>query len=126
MNIKCDENQEIFKCNNCAIPTNVIKTKVYFSLICLHRICEPCIKKVFTQENPAYFCKYCNKKHDMKDYSEKTRDEIYFEYDFRARKKIMAVYYKRPEDFDNEEEYDNYLEEIEDKCKIKVNNYLSN
>jgi len=92
MNIFNQEHQEIFQCNNCMIFTNIIKTKFYYSVICLHRICEPCIKKVFNKENPFYICKLCEKKHEIKDFNEKTRDEIYFEYDMKARKKVMTVY----------------------------------
>ncbi len=93
MNIKNEEIQEIFQCNNCMILTNVIKSKSYFSTLCLHRICETCLKRVFTKENPIYTCKFCERKHEIKDFSEKSRDENYFEHDLRARKKLMAVYY---------------------------------
>lgn len=118
MNVLGGENQEILQCNNCILITTVIKTKVYYSKICLHRICEPCIKKIFTVQTPVQSCKFCGKNHDIKDYSEKTRDEIYYELDYRARHKVMAVYYKRLEDFENEEEYEDYLEEVEEKCII--------
>jgi CDK-activating kinase assembly factor MAT1 len=121
MNIK-NEGQteaEFYQCANCHLLTTLIKTKILYSRLCLHRLCETCYKKLFTPENPIYKCNFCQRTHEPKDFSDKSKEEMYYEYDFRTRHKIMGVYYKRPEDFDSEDEYNDYLEEIEDKCKNK-------
>ena len=91
MNVKNEENADLFQCSNCHLLTTVIKTKIYFSRLCLHRLCESCNKKVFSPENSIYICNFCQRPHEAKDYSDKTRDESYYEYDIITRHKIMAV-----------------------------------
>lgn len=91
MNIKNDENTDLLKCSNCLLFTNIIKTKILFSKICLHKICETCLRKVFTQDNPINKCHFCQKPHELKSYSDKTREELYFDYDYKARQKLMTV-----------------------------------
>jgi len=91
MNIKNDENSELLKCSNCNLFTNIIKTKILYSKICLHRICETCFRRVITQENPIYKCNFCQKPHDHKSYSDKTKEELYFDFDYRTRQKLMQV-----------------------------------
>lgn len=68
-------------------------------------------------KSEIYTCKLCNKPHNAKDFSVKSREESLYENDTRIRQFVLSKCYKRQEDFQNEDEYDDYLEKIEDFSK---------
>ena len=115
MNIIIKDNSEYLKCQICSGSVVGMHGRVYHSRICPHKLCDACFSKSFMSA-AVVNCKVCHKPQEQKDYNIKSREEIYDELDKRNRNKIMPVYYLKISDFPSEEEYDNYLEEIEDKC----------
>jgi hypothetical protein len=109
-------NSDFLNCSNCNVPGQ----KLLFSQICNHRICEPCFNRIYLQNKTNIEnCKFCGKPHEIKDYKDKHREEIYYNSDLVNRARIVPIFYKTATDFNNQSEYDDYLEEIEEKCKIK-------
>jgi hypothetical protein len=84
-----DEN--LLFCNNCNIPLTQ-NQKFLFSQICNHRLCENCYTKIFINKAVvSEICKLCQKSHEIKDYKDKHREEIYYTSDSINRGKIINV-----------------------------------
>jgi len=73
------------------------------------------------KNNNTVECQFCKKIHEQKHFSSKIKEEIFYEQDLRDRKRICMLFHKTIDDFNNENEYDNYLEELEDKISVVVN-----
>lgn len=76
-----------------------------------------------------YKCKSCNEKgpgHELTDFLNKAQDECLYENDFKLRPLIYTRFmYKRMENFASEQEYDDYLESIEDLIEKHLGRELS-
>lgn len=59
-------------------------------------------------------CKECGFNLMKKDFSGKSQIEQVYETDMKIRSRVLRIYNKQREDFDTEDEYNRYLEEIED------------
>ena len=108
-------------CVNCS---SQLTSNIFYSKYCLHRLCDICYGKLFSEKNSKYYCKLCKdpKPQSSNDYFNKPQDQILYEKDYKIRQKIFEEYsYKRKENFNNENEYNEYLEGIE---KI-IEEYLS-
>ena len=100
----------------------------YISRRCLHKLCESCFKKKFPSLINEYICLSCQKENKgntiyklkRDDFSNKSLLEEFYDRDKKEREKLMKLIYKRRENFESEEEYNNYLENVE-KCLRKNN-----
>ena len=125
MNIPKFNYDEYYKCDVC----NHQKGEMNCSIKCLHKLCETCYPKKFGVEYARYKCQFCEKAKrntelSMKDYIKKAPLKELYENDIKKRKDIYKKYlYKRRENFNSDEEYNQYLEFIEDCIK---NEYSQN
>lgn len=82
---------------------------------CYHKICESCVDRIFSL-GPAQ-CPYtgCDKILRRNKFKTQIFDDVGVEKEVDIRKRVFNVFNKTLEDFDyNQEEYDKYLEEVED------------
>ena len=97
----------------------------YVSKKCLHKLCEKCYDDKMKLKNSEYNCNFCQKedkenkiyKLSREDFSNKSILEEFYYKDKSDREKLV---YKRRENFNSEEEYNDYLEFVE-KCLRKNN-----
>ncbi|KAI6646761.1 hypothetical protein LOD99_12881 [Oopsacas minuta] len=87
---------------------------------CGHKMCENCMNTIFTR--PTAPCPECGQPLKKSDYRERQFDDMYIERDVNIRKEIMRDFNKREEDFDTLEEYNDYLENVEEMIHKRVNN----
>ena len=87
---------------------------------CGHKMCENCMNTIFTR--PTAPCPECGQALKKSDYRERQFDDIYIERDVNIRKEILKDFNKREEDFDQLEEYNDYLERVEELIFKRVNN----
>ena len=100
----------------------ICKTDRYFSpnmrfLInpeCYHKICESCVDRIFSL-GPAK-CPYpkCHKTLRKNKFKIQLFEDINIEREVDIRKRVLEVYNKTEEDFDSLQEYNAYLENIEE------------
>jgi len=57
-----------------------------------------------------------------KHFRDKTREDLEYIREIEAREKVLSVFNKQRDDFNNEEDYDEYLCMIEDKIDLIVKN----
>ncbi len=94
MNIFNEEilGMDLQKCNRCKnLLNNVTRLKIFYSQVCLIRLCESCFKASFPSENNLFDCNFCKIRHNSSIFADRTREEIFYEYDLKARKTIMAL-----------------------------------
>jgi len=94
--------------------------RVYFSAVCDHRVCEPCITRLF-QHGRTYPCPACGQSLRAEDFSEQPREVRQFESELKVRRQIFEIYCKTEDDFLTAEEYNDYLMQIEDTIFKLVN-----
>mmetsp|Transcript_81034 Transcript_81034/g.156491 ORF Transcript_81034/g.156491 Transcript_81034/m.156491 type:complete len:259 (-) Transcript_81034:76-852(-) len=94
--------------------------RVYFSTVCDHRVCEPCITRLF-QHGRTYPCPACGTSLRAEDFSEQPREVRQFESELKVRRQIFEIYCKTEEDFLSAEEYNDYLMQKEDTIFKLVN-----
>lgn len=80
--------------------------KIYISP-CYHKLCSTCINRIFKVDAPCPQCGLILKK---MNFFIQNFEDIQIERECRIRKMIN---YKELEDFDNEDEYNDYLEKME-------------
>ncbi|ELQ74430.1 putative E3 ubiquitin ligase containing RING finger [Trachipleistophora hominis] len=85
--------------------------KIYVSP-CYHKMCENCVSRIFSQGESA--CPECGTLLRRINFISQTFEDIDVERECRIRKMLNRVFNKEEIDFDNEEEYDDYLEKYED------------
>uniref|UniRef100_A0A060TDJ4 RNA polymerase II transcription factor B subunit 3 n=1 Tax=Blastobotrys adeninivorans TaxID=409370 RepID=A0A060TDJ4_BLAAD len=81
---------------------------------CYHKMCESCVDRIFSL-GPAP-CPYagCNKILRKNKFKEQVFEDVGVEREVNVRSRVAKVFNKREDDFDTLEEYNNYLEEVED------------
>lgn len=81
---------------------------------CYHKICESCVDRIFSL-GPAK-CPYpkCYKTLRKNKFKNQLFEDINIEREVDLRKRIQAVYNKTEEDFDTLQDYNSYLETIEE------------
>lgn len=80
---------------------------------CYHKICESCVDRIFSL-GPAP-CPYpkCNKTLRKNRFKKQVFEDIKIEREIDIRKRIQSIYNKTQEDFPSLQEYNQYLEEVE-------------
>ncbi|ODV89656.1 hypothetical protein CANCADRAFT_4280 [Tortispora caseinolytica NRRL Y-17796] len=88
---------------------------------CYHKMCSNCVDRIFSY-GPGP-CPYpgCDKILRKNKFKEQLFDDIGVEKEVDCRARVMKVYNKTEQDFDSLEEYNAYLEEIEDLVFSLVN-----
>lgn len=80
---------------------------------CYHRMCESCVDRIFSF-GPAP-CPYsgCSKILRKNKFKRQVFDDLAIEKEIDVRKRVSAIYNKTEEDFKSLDEYNRYLEEVE-------------
>ena len=122
MNIPRINISEYIRCARCKSELSP-NSKVYYSKYCLHKLCDTCYRAHFSA-NKQYKCTLCGEKghtHDTNDFFFEPQDRRYYDRDIKLRQFILAsAFYRKEESFPTTEDYDNYLEQIEDLIEKKV------
>lgn len=81
---------------------------------CYHKICESCVDRIFSL-GPAK-CPYpkCHKTLRKNKFKNQLFEDINIEREVDIRKRVLAVYNKSEEDFDSLQDYNAYLENLEE------------
>ena len=80
---------------------------------CIHKLCDSCFND-HVLKNRKLICRLCNDRHDRYFVEEPQEQNLNYR-DYKIRKIIFDKYiYKRRNNFDSDEEYNKYLEKIED------------
>nr|QDO16394.1 CDK-activating kinase assembly factor MAT1 [Lingulodinium polyedra] len=94
--------------------------RVFFSVVCDHPVCEPCITRLF-QHGRTYPCPACGQSVRAEDFSEHPREARQVESEVKVRRQICDIYCKTEDDFQTAEEYNDYLMQREDTIFRLVN-----
>lgn len=89
------------------------ETKVFFSTVCDHRMCEPCITRLF-QNGRAYPCPACGANVRAEDFSREPREAKRVDSEVQIRRQICDIFCKSKDDFLEEAAYHEYLAARED------------
>ena len=119
MNIPKFDISEYTRCSYCGNAfTSQFNRNIYYSKLCLHKLCENCYRSYVLPGKVIYKCKACNESaplSEVKDFSIKPQDELFYEADIKIRRLILSKFmYKNKNSFQSEIEYDDYLEKIEE------------
>lgn len=89
---------------------------------CYHKICESCVDRIFSL-GPAK-CPYpkCHKTLRKNKFKNQLFEDVNIEREVDIRKRILLVYNKIEEDFDSLQEYNAYLEKVEEMVYNLSNN----
>lgn len=88
---------------------------------CYHKICESCVDRIFSL-GPAP-CPYpgCGKILRKNKFKKQVFDDLGIEKEIDIRKRVSKIFNKTQEDFDNLDDYNKYLEDVEN-IVFKLNN----
>ncbi|CAH0493218.1 unnamed protein product [Peronospora farinosa] len=113
-----DEAEELaLRCCVCGTSaeddSNYLNTKMKMLISkCGHRFCDHCIKREF-QHQREIACPACQKAVKKSQLQDKTIEELNFAKETSIRKKVTKDYNKTEDDFDTLDEYNDYLETLE-------------
>ena len=79
----------------------------------------------YNDSNAPICCPECGQALKKSDYRERQFDDIYIERDVNIRKEILKDFNKREEDFEQLQDYNDYLERVEELIFKRVNNINS-
>lgn len=88
------------KCNRNSLTSSDLSIIVFLWSNCGHRFCRNCVDKELRRHR-SFLCPKCNQPITHEKLSEKTIDETEVERDFRIRRKVMNIFNKQIEDFQN-------------------------
>jgi hypothetical protein len=88
------------KCNRNSLTSSDLSIIVYLWSNWGHRFCRNCVDKELRRHR-SFLCPKCNQPITHEKLSEKTIDETEVERDFRIRRKVMNIFNKQIEDFQN-------------------------
>ena len=77
--------------------------------------CDECYRETFPNDYTEIQCTHCGVSFFKKSFIDKPPEEDIFDRDRRYRKKVLAIFSKIRADFQSLEDYDAYLEKIEDE-----------
>lgn len=98
-------------CGKCGPTQNQLK----WAKLCSHILCATCLKLMYANATtPLLKCYQCQTMLREKDYTHKDPLLQQVETDNENRKQILKVYNQKRSDFDTQEAYDAYLEEVEE------------
>lgn len=84
---------------------------------CYHRMCENCVSRIFSHGESA--CPECGTLLRKVNFTSQTFEDMDVERECRIRKKLIKVFNKDEADFNNSDDYEDYVEEFEDMiCKL--------
>lgn len=78
------------ECFNCKGAASILRIKLFYSLFCNHRLCEECFTKLFKSKTSVE-CAYCSRIHSSKDFSIKSKNDIFCENDQKYRKMVLSL-----------------------------------
>ncbi|KAL7686513.1 putative cdk-activating kinase assembly factor MAT1/Tfb3, Zinc finger, RING/FYVE/PHD-type [Plasmopara halstedii] len=113
-----DEAEELaMRCCVCGTSveddSNYLNTKMKMLISkCGHRFCDHCIKREF-QHQREIACPACQKSVKKSQLQDKTIEELNYVKETSVRKKVTKDYNKTEDDFDTLDEYNDYLEMLE-------------
>lgn len=87
--------------------------RMLFSVVCNHCVCEPCVKRLFTNRQKRC-CPACGQNVKVEDFSEQNGESRQVESEMKVRRQICEIYCRGRSDFKDTPSYDDYLEERED------------
>jgi len=87
--------------------------RVLFSVVCDHRVCEPCVKRLYKQGR-SYPCPACAQHLNFEDFVPESREFRSSVAETEVRKRICGIFCKTKSDFPDPSTFDDYLEERED------------
>ncbi|GLE00068.1 hypothetical protein PINS_up008795 [Pythium insidiosum] len=94
--------------------SNVLNTKMKMLISkCGHRFCDSCIRREF-QSQREISCPACSKPVKKSQLQDKTIEELNCAKEMSVRKKVCKDYNKTEDDFNTLDEYNDYLEMVED------------
>ncbi|MBW0500715.1 hypothetical protein O181_040430 [Austropuccinia psidii MF-1] len=79
---------------------------------CYHKMCESCIDRIFSLGPEP--CPICGQTLRKNNFAPQTFENLFVEKEVVIRKRISKYFNKRREDFKTLDDYNNYLEEVED------------
>lgn len=94
--------------------------QVCFSAVCDHRVCKPCITRLF-QHGRTYPCPACGQSIRAEDFFDHPREARTVESENKVRRQICDIYCKTEEDFVTADDYNQYLEQREDTIYSLLN-----
>lgn len=81
--------------------------RILFSAICDHRVCESCVKRLF-QRGP-YKCPACDRQLRASDFNQEAKEARQVDSEVKVRRQIRDIFCKSADDFENAEQWDDYL-----------------
>lgn len=90
---------------------------------CYHKICESCVDRIFSL-GPAP-CPYpgCGKILRKNKFKQQVFEDLGIEKEIDVRRRVFAIYNKTEDDFENLQEYNSYLENVENIVFNLVNRH---
>lgn len=88
---------------------------------CGHAFCTPCLERAFSRGAREFPCPICNTPVKRVTLTSRSLDHVQCEKDTSWRRRVLSVFNKTEKDFKTLLEYNNYLEEVEDKIYAIVN-----
>ncbi|MEN2495903.1 MAG: CDK-activating kinase assembly factor MAT1 [Marteilia pararefringens] len=119
-----DAHRADLKCPRCSTTAFSNPNLNLMSNECGHILCTECIEILFARNSSK--CYKCDKILIKSNYSETSYDDEEINKDLYYRKKIFNDFNLNLENFETEEEYDDYLEDVEEiidnlKNNVKIN-----
>ncbi|GMH73498.1 hypothetical protein TrST_g4722 [Triparma strigata] len=91
---------------------------------CYHVFCLPCLKTLFSKSS-SFPCPICSISLNPSKLTSSSVSTLYCSTDANWRSKVLSVYNKTRDEFDDLKGYNDYLEEIEDIIYTLVNEYYT-
>mmetsp|Transcript_7520 Transcript_7520/g.9820 ORF Transcript_7520/g.9820 Transcript_7520/m.9820 type:complete len:292 (+) Transcript_7520:56-931(+) len=122
-----DEEEDLFRCAICGTAegdasnlSSQASLQTNATVRCGHQFCNSCLDRelVRRREFPCPICKTAVKRVNL---TSRSLDHVQCEKDTSWRRRIISVYNKTETDFPFLNEYNNYLEEVEDMIYAIVN-----
>ncbi|KAI5189921.1 CDK-activating kinase assembly factor MAT1 [Nematocida minor] len=102
---------ELF-CPQCKSNSYINPGMKVFVSPCYHSLCEMCVSRLFS--NGPNKCPECGISLRRSNYTSQTFEDVGIERECRIRKIVMTQIGKSLEDYSDEEDYNDYLEKIEE------------
>jgi len=94
--------------------------RMLFSSVCDHRVCEPCIARLF-QRGRAHPCPACGCSTRAEDFLEQPKETRKVASEAKVRRQVCDIFCKSEEDFPSLAEYNDFLEQRENIIYRLVN-----
>lgn len=122
-----DDNDELLSCALCGTTegdsshlNSAQQLQTNATVRCGHQFCNACVDRELTRRR-EFPCPICQTPVKRVTLTVRSLDEMQCERDTSWRKRVLKVFNKREQDFDSLEEYNDYLELVEDMIYAIVN-----